>query len=76
MVAEKYCLLPRPLPAGVPESITTAERAVLELLCAGCSNKEIAQALGKAEPTVKHQVSSCLQKFGQPSRARLIAVLR
>lgn len=75
MVAEKYCLLPKPLPADLPVSITAAERAVLQLLRAGCSNKEIAQALGKAEPTVKHQVSACLQKMGQPSRARLIAAL-
>lgn len=32
--------------------------------------------LGKAEPTVKHQLSSIFRKTGQPSRARLIATLR
>ena len=56
--------------------LTPAEREVLAHLCAGFSNKEIAVALGKAEATVKHQVSSLLRKHGQPSRARLIATLR
>ena len=49
---------------------------MLSLLLAGLSNKEIAASLGRAEPTIKHQVSACLRKFGQPSRARLIAALR
>ena len=57
-------------------ALTPAEQAVLGLLLTGLANKEIASALNKAEPTVKHQVSSILQKYGQPSRARLIAVLR
>jgi DNA-binding NarL/FixJ family response regulator len=56
--------------------LTAAERRVLALLLAGCSNKEISSALGRAEPTIKHQVSACLRKLGQPSRARLIAALR
>jgi len=58
------------------EVIAPAERRVLMYLCAGHSNKEIAHELGRAEPTIKHQVSACLRKFGQPSRARLIAALR
>jgi DNA-binding CsgD family transcriptional regulator len=37
---------------------------------------QVAAELGRAEPTVKHQVSACLRKFGVPSRARLIAALR
>lgn len=55
--------------------LTPAESRVLALLFAGCSNKEIAATLGRAEPTVKHQVSACLRKFGQPSRTRLISYL-
>ena len=77
MVAERYCLLPRPVtPPPTAEPITPAEREVLAFLCAGYSNKEIARFLGKAEPTVKHQVSSILRKYHQPSRTRLLAVLR
>ncbi len=68
-----------PLPVNFPgrlNALTPAERRVLSLLLAGYSNKEISSGLGRAEPTIKHQVSSCLRKFGQPSRARLIAALR
>ena len=48
---------------------------MLAYLRVGYTNKEIAVALGKAEPTVKHQVSSILQKAGVATRARLIAAL-
>jgi DNA-binding NarL/FixJ family response regulator len=77
MVAERYCLLPRPVaPPPTQESLSPAEQHVLSYVCAGYSNKEIAQLLGKAEPTVKHQVSACLRKFGLTSRTRLMAALR
>lgn len=56
--------------------LTPAEKRVLRLVQLGLSNKEIASALGRAEPTIKNQVSSCLRKFGVPSRARLMALLR
>jgi two-component system nitrate/nitrite response regulator NarL len=59
-----------------PALLSPAEQDVLSHLLAGLSNKEIASALNKAEPTVKHQVSSILRKFRQPSRARLIAFHR
>lgn len=82
MVAERYCLLPRPV-ISVPtqEPLSPAEQNVLSYVCAGYSNhpsprlwmtgKEIARFLGKAEPTVKCQVSACLRKFGLSSRMRL-----
>ena len=78
MVAERYCLLPRPVVPAAPtlEPLTTAEQGVLAYVCAGYSNKEIAAFLDKAEPTVKHQVSSCLRRFGLSSRMRLMAALR
>ena len=77
MVAERYCLLPHPVrPPPTREPLTPAEQAVLSYVCAGYSNKEIARFLGKAEPTVKHQVSACLRKFGLSSRTRLMAALR
>ena len=77
MVAERYCLLPRPIePSLTIGSISVAEQEVLSYVCAGYSNKEIAVLLGKAEPTVKHQVSACLRKFGLSSRMRLMAALR
>jgi DNA-binding CsgD family transcriptional regulator len=83
MAGESYCLVPAPLPArtGFPfdvavSRLTSEERRVLEWVCAGYSNKEIAVILDKAVPTVKNQVASCLHKLGQPSRTRLIAALR
>ena len=77
MVADRYCLIPRPVaPPPTSEPITAAEQEVLRYVCAGYSNKEIASFLGKAEPTVKHQVSACLRKFGLSSRMRLMAALR
>ena len=63
------------LPVPVLGELSPAERRVLVFICAGYSNKEIAAELGRAEPTIKHQVSACLRKMGQPSRARLIASL-
>ena len=79
MVADRYCLLPRPLPPAVAlmtaELLTEAERRVLTYVCAGYSNKEIAQRLNRAEPTIKHQVSACMRKFGLSSRMRLMAAL-
>ena len=77
MVAERYCLLPRPgMPDSTGEPLSPAEGKVLAYVCAGYSNKEIATLLGKAEATVKHQVSACLRKFGVSSRMRLMAALR
>ena len=77
MVAERYCLIPSPvasLPTG--DRLTPAEQRVLSYVCAGYSNKEIANFLNKAESTVKHQVGACLRKFGLSSRTRLMAALR
>ena len=54
--------------------LTEAERLVLPLLAEGLTNKEIAVRLGKAEKTVRNQVSSVLQKFNVPSRAAAAAI--
>lgn len=58
------------------DRLTPAEAAVAFQVQRGLSNREIARALGKAETTVKHQVSACLRKFGVRTRTRLIAQLR
>lgn len=57
-------------------ALTPAEQRVLSLVLSGLSNKEIASVLGRAEPTIKNQVSAILVKFGVPSRARIQALLR
>ncbi len=57
-----------------PDPLTERERAVLRLLAAGCSNREIADALHLAIGTVKNHISSVLSKLGVRDRTR--AVLR
>ena len=57
-----------------PEPMSTKEIEILRLMAAGCSNKEIAQALFKSEGTVKNQVSAVMAKLGVRDRTR--AVLR
>jgi hypothetical protein len=53
MVAERYCLLPRPvIPLPTHEPISPAERDVLAYVCAGYSNKEIAfRSSARPSPT-------------------------
>jgi DNA-binding NarL/FixJ family response regulator len=53
--------------------ITLAEERLMPYILSGSSNKEIASAVGRAEATIKNQVASILQKFGVPSRTRLIS---
>ena len=53
-----------------PETLTERETEVLRLLAQGKANKEIAQALGIGEKTVKTHVSNILAKLGVPSRTQ------
>jgi DNA-binding NarL/FixJ family response regulator len=70
----------RASPAGMPpvpvllEALTPRETEVMRLVAGGYSNREIGQALGAAEGTVKVHVSSILSKLGV--RDRVQAVLR
>jgi DNA-binding NarL/FixJ family response regulator len=67
-----------PLPAApepvLVEPLTPRETEVLRLMAAAYTNREIAEALGTAEGTVKIHVSSILAKLG--ARDRTHAVLR
>lgn len=53
--------------------LTARERTVADLLAAGLRNKEIADRLGIALPTVKDHVHRVLAKTGFSSRAALAA---
>src|SRR5258708_5836083 len=55
-------------------TLSPAERLVAVHVAQGMSNKEIASLLGKAEPTVKHQVSSVLRSANVQSRCQFIAL--
>jgi DNA-binding NarL/FixJ family response regulator len=65
--------LASPAPAMM-ETLTPREIEVLRLLAAAYTNREIAEALGTAEGTVKIHVSNILGKLG--ARDRTQAVLR
>ncbi|MGD0677279.1 MAG: response regulator transcription factor [Polyangiaceae bacterium] len=60
--------------SAIPTALTKRELDVLRLIASGQSNKEIADALGTAEATVKNQASSIFGKLGVRDRTR--AVLR
>jgi DNA-binding NarL/FixJ family response regulator len=67
--------LEAPVPAAsIHVALTARELDVLRLIASGSSNKEIADALGTAEATVKNQASSIFMKLGVRDRTR--AVLR
>ncbi|MDO8907559.1 MAG: response regulator transcription factor [Pseudohongiella sp.] len=58
----------------MPDALTARETEILQMMASGLSNREIADAFGKSEGTVKNQVSSILSKLGVRDRVR--AVLR
>ena len=61
-------------PSPATASLTDRELEVIRLIAGGYSNKEIAQALGIAEGTIKNHVSNILMKLDARDRTR--AVLR
>jgi DNA-binding NarL/FixJ family response regulator len=54
-------------------ALTERERAVLELMGDGMSNREIAERLFLAEKTVKNYVTSVLAKLGMERRTQAVA---
>jgi two-component system, NarL family, nitrate/nitrite response regulator NarL len=60
-------------PMTQARSLTNRERQVLRLIQQGYSNKEIAENLNIAEPTVKNHVHHLLEKLEVSTRAQAIA---
>jgi DNA-binding CsgD family transcriptional regulator len=56
-----------------PLGLTGRERAVLDALAQGLSNRAIAQRLQRSERTVEHHVAALLAKLGVHSRADAVA---
>jgi DNA-binding NarL/FixJ family response regulator len=55
-----------------PDALTPRETEVLRLMAGGYSNREIADALGTAEGTVKNHASTILSKLGVRDRTRAV----
>lgn len=55
-----------------PDPLTKRELEILRLMAGGYSNREIAEALGTAEGTVKNHASSILSKLGVRDRTRAV----
>lgn len=64
----------RPIPSPRP-GVTEAEQGVLDLLCEGYSNAEIADHLFISEATVKSHVSHLMKKYGVTSRLKLVVAV-
>ncbi len=57
-------------PTALPIPLSEREQAVLKLLAAGCSNKEIGSRLRIAEGTVKNHMTNVLGKLGVLDRTQ------
>jgi len=60
----------RPANAGLAEPLSEREKAILQLMAAGLSNREIAYRLDLALGTVKNYVTTILQKLGVRDRTQ------
>ena len=67
----------KPIPPKTPSNVTETEQAVLDCICGGMSNREIAEHLIVSESTVKVHVSHLMKKFSVTSRLKLaVAAIR
>ncbi len=63
-----------PVPEPGNEKLTDRETDVLRLLAQDQTNKEIANALGITERTVKFHVSSIMGKLGAANRVEAVTI--
>ncbi|MGB7653161.1 MAG: helix-turn-helix transcriptional regulator, partial [Acidimicrobiales bacterium] len=60
---------------GVDSALSPREHDVLDLLCQGLSNAEIATRLYISPKTAEHHVSAVLFKFGVHTRGEAVALV-
>jgi DNA-binding NarL/FixJ family response regulator len=61
-----------PTPVAAFDTLTKRELEILRLMAGGYSNREIAEALGTVEGTIKNHASSILSKLGVRDRTRAV----
>ncbi len=66
----------QPHTQGAAGGLSAAELAVLEYLCSGYSNKEIARLIGMSSDTVKYRLKSVFRKLGVAKRREAVSVAR
>jgi DNA-binding CsgD family transcriptional regulator/tetratricopeptide (TPR) repeat protein len=65
---------PRPSTQRNPRGLTAREMEILELLCLGLKNSEIAERLFRSVRTIEHHVDSILGKLEAKSRSEVAAI--
>ncbi len=83
-VLDQFRRLTTPLPApgqaaaraATSESLNDKEERILQLICEGMSNRQIAQATFLAEGTIKNYVSRIMEKLHANTRTELAALVR
>ncbi len=67
---------PNPTQHPIAERLSKREMQVLEGICAGKANKEIARTLGLMEPTVKLHVKTLYRKIGAANRTQAAMIAK
>lgn len=67
--------VPATAPAGPLALLSTQQRRVIELVCQGLLNKQIAHELGISPSTVKAHVSAAYRALGVQSRVGAVLAL-
>jgi DNA-binding NarL/FixJ family response regulator len=62
-----------PSPKG--ETVTEREREIIDLVCQGCTNREIAATLALSEHTIKANLNRIFRKCNASSRSKLITLM-
>jgi DNA-binding NarL/FixJ family response regulator len=57
------------------DGVTEREREIIELVCPGCTNREIAASLSLSEHTIKAHLNRIFRKCNASSRSKLITLM-
>jgi DNA-binding NarL/FixJ family response regulator len=57
------------------EGVTEREKEIIDLVCRGCTNREIATLLSRSEHTIKAHLNRIFRKCNASSRSKLITLV-